>query len=80
MDKVNRILQKYFWEKSFEDGGRRMAAANIKLLLSAIDFESEVIPENNEDMLTRLLTTLKGEELSPDELAIIKEITEKVKE
>jgi hypothetical protein len=76
MDKVNRILQKYFGEKPLEDGGRRMAAANIKLLLSAIDFESEVIPENNRDMLTRLITSLKGEELTSDERAIIKEITE----
>ena len=58
----------------------RMAAANIKLLLSAIDFEAEVIPENNKDMLTRLITSLKEEELSADERAIINEIVELVYE
>ena len=58
----------------------RMAAANIKLLLSAIDFEAEVISENNKDMLTRLITSLKEEELSADERAIINEIVELVYE
>lgn len=76
MHKINRILDKYSGEESREDGGRKMAAANIKLLLSAIDFEAEVVPETNNDMLTRLITSLKGEELSADERAIINEITE----
>jgi len=76
MEKVNRVLQKYFGEKPLQDGGQKMAAANIKLLLLAIDFEVEVISENNSDMLTRLITSMKGEELTPEELAIIKEITE----
>lgn len=75
MWKVNRVLGKYLGDGHSEGGDIKIAAANIHSLLSAIDPEAEVIPENNEDMLSRLITSLKGEELNEAERMIIREIT-----
>ena len=76
MLKVNKILDKYLESERTGIRGRKMAAANIKILLAAIDLEAEIIPENNREMLTRLLISLKGEELTEEEMIIISEITE----
>jgi len=73
--KVYRVLEKYLGEELPENGRKKMAAAKIKSLLWAIDFEAEVIPESG-DMLARLLVSLKGEELSEDEKEIVREISD----
>lgn len=73
--RIYRVLETYLGEGPPETGRKKMAAANIKNLLSAVDLEAEIIPEQNRDMLTRLIASLKGEELSAEEEAIIFEIT-----
>ena len=50
------------------------AATNIKELLNKIDFTAEVVPESNLDMMSRLLTSLKGEPLNREEIKIVGEI------
>jgi hypothetical protein len=72
--KIYRVLEKYLGEELPNSGRKKMAAAKIKSLLLAVDFEAEVIPENR-DMLTRLLISLKGGELTEDEKEIVREIT-----
>ena len=52
------------------------AAKSIKTLLEQIDFSAEVVPENNLDMYSRLIASLKQEELTEEENRIIKEIVE----
>ena len=74
MNKVNRVLNNYLGEDSPINRGKQMAAANIKELLLAIDPGAEIIPERNEDMLVRLLISIKGEALNSDERAIVREI------
>lgn len=76
MIKINKIINKYIKSVDPEVWGRKMAAANIEKLLAAIDLEAEIIPENNREMLTRLIGSLKGEELTVDEMDIISEIIE----
>jgi hypothetical protein len=74
MKKVSLVLDKYIESCRPEDKGMRVAAENIHLLLKSIDHESEIIPENNHDMLSRLIISLKTEELSFEEQKIINEI------
>ena len=76
--KIFKVLDAYLGEGTPEKGRQKMAAANIKRLLSAVDLEAEIIPESNRDMLTRLIASLKEEELSEEEEAIIFEITNEV--
>ena len=75
--KIFKVLESYLGEGLPDNGSKKMAAANIIRLLSAVDLEAEVIPERNKDMLCRLIASLKGEELSAEEEAIIFEITGK---
>jgi len=75
MFKTNKVLDRYIKGESLVDGDKKMAAERIRSLLSAIDFDAEKIPENNRNMLTRLITSLKGEEPDENEEAIIFEIT-----
>lgn len=51
------------------------ALKSIEHLLNEIDFSSEVVPTNNVDKLISLITNLKGNELSFNELEVVKEIT-----
>jgi len=60
MTKVNLILTDYLTGKTGADNEMLKAAHSIKELLGKIDFKSEVVPENNLEMFTRLLTSLKG--------------------
>lgn len=73
--KIYRVLEKYLGEELPVNGRKKMAAAKIKALLTAIDLEAEIIPESNTEMLTRLITSLKGEALTEAEKEIITEIT-----
>lgn len=75
MWEVNRVLEKYLGDDPSIGMDIKMAAAGIYSLLSSIDLRVEEIPVNNLDMLSRLVTSLKGEELSLDEWKILKEIT-----
>jgi len=76
MIKTNIVLRKYLSLNSLKDHVNIKAARNIKELLAQIDLSVEVIPENNLDMFSRLISSLKKEELSKDELRIIKEIVQ----
>ncbi len=72
---IYRVLDTCLGEGAPVKWSKKMAAADIKRWLSAVDLEAEVLPEKNEDMLCRLIASLKGEELSVEEEAIIFEIT-----
>lgn len=76
MIKTNKVLDRYIKGETLVDRDRKMAAERIRSLLSAIDFDAEKIPENNRNMMIRLITSLKGEELNRVEKTIICEITE----
>jgi hypothetical protein len=78
--KIYSVLDKYLGEGNPVEGRKKMAAANIKRLLSVVDLEAEIIPEKNGDMLTRLIASLKGEELSAEEEAIVFETIGKTTE
>lgn len=74
MKKVNIVLAKYIQQNGLKDKANYKAARNIEELLGRIDLNAEVVPENNLDMFSRLITSLKNEELTKDEKTIIKEI------
>ena len=75
MTKVNIVLNKYLKQNGYaEDESEIVAATNIKALLNKIDFTAEVVPESNLDMMSRLLTSLKGEPLNSEEMKIVGEI------
>lgn len=76
MFKVNEVLNKCMIENSSAENGLKYeAAANIKTLLDKLDLNVEVVPENNHDMLTSLISSLKGTPLTIQEKEIIHEIT-----
>ena len=52
------------------------AIKSIEDLISTIDFSAEIVPIEDNKKLQKLLTSLKGEELSLTEIEIIKEISE----
>lgn len=72
MLKVNKVIDKYLLLHDNEE--RKTAAKRIRFLLSKIDQNAEAVPENNREMLSRLVGSLKGSELNSDEQAIIFEI------
>ncbi len=72
MLKVNKVIDKYIHLRGNEE--RKEAAGNIRSLLAKIDQEAELVPEGNAEMLARLIISLKGNDLSADEQAIIFEI------
>lgn len=75
MVKVNLVLTDYLTGKMNNcEEGKLKAANSIKELLDQIDFKAEVVPENNIEMFTRLLTSLKGEPLNKEEKELIGEI------
>ena len=75
MVKVNLVLTDYLTGKiSNCEEGKLKAANSIKELLDQIDFKAEIVPENNIEMFTRLLTSLKGEPLNKEEKELIGEI------
>ena len=75
MIKVKLLLADYMISSGDAvDLGRQRAINSITALLSQIDFKAEAIPENNQDMLTRLLRTLKGGQLDKEESKLIEEI------
>ena len=74
MIKTNIVLGKYTRQKNSDEDANFKAIRNIKELLEQIDLNAEVVPENNMDMFTRLIASLKNEELTKDEKRIIKDI------
>ncbi len=74
MIKVNLILTKYLTGEKFVENNKLKAARSIMELLGKIDFKAEVVPENNLEMFTRLLISLKGEPLNKDEAELVREI------
>ena len=75
MIKVKLLLADYMTSnRDTVDLGRQKAVKSIKALLSQIDFKAEAIPENNLDMLTRLLSSLKGEQLNKHECDLVEEM------
>jgi hypothetical protein len=74
MIRTIKILEGYLGDEPSAEGDLKMAAARILFLLSAVDLESEVIPENNFDMLSRLVSSLKNEKLDKWELQLLQEI------
>lgn len=74
MRKVNRVLKNYL---DNIDSPKHKAATNIKNLLCMLDLNVEVVPENNLSMLTRLITSLKGQPLTAEEKELLIEITNK---
>ena len=53
------------------------AVRKFKELLNEIDFSSEVIPVEDAERLARVLTSLKGKQLSRHEKDLIEELIEK---
>ena len=75
MIKVNKVINRYLNETdNNEDEGKTEAAASIKKLLATLDLNAEVVPENNLDMFSRLIASLKGDSLNNNEIAVINEI------
>ena len=75
MTKVNIVLEKYLEQENEEDE-KTAAAAKIKALLQKLDLNAERVPDNNLDMFSRLLTSLKGEPLTGIEIRLAKDIVE----
>ena len=74
MTKVNLILTKYLTGEKVADNNKFKAVITIKELLEQIDLKAETVPENNFEMFTRLLISLKGEPLNKDEIELVNEI------
>ena len=75
MTKTNIVLNKYLKQNGHAENEMEIeAATNIKVLLNKIDLTAEVVPESSLDMMSRLLTSLKGEPLNSDEIKIVGEI------
>ena len=75
MIKVNLVLTNYLAGNVSNKNAEKVKAANsVRELLSKIDYKAELVPENNLEMFTRLLTSLKGEPLNKMEKEIIEEV------
>lgn len=74
MEKTNKILEGYLNANNSNDLGKNVAAQSIKSLLGQLDFSAEVVPENNHEMLSRLISSLKKDDLTIQEKRIIEEI------
>jgi hypothetical protein len=74
MLKVNLLLTDYLTGKKSSTEEELNAANSIKELLCQIDFKAEVVPENNLEMFTSLLTSLKGQPLNNGEKELVGEI------
>lgn len=80
MLKLNLLLAEYMTEKKDSvDRKRLKAIQSIKELLDEVDHKVEQIPEDNIEMLTRLLTSLKGEKLTLTEIRVVEEIVGKTR-
>lgn len=76
MVKVNTVLQKYLEDETLSKTEIGKGAKSLKHLLNKLDAGAEVVPENNLDMFSRLIRSLKNDELTPSEQSLIKEIVE----
>jgi len=54
--------------------GKLKAIRSIRSMLNGIDFNSEVVIDDDEKRLTRLLASLKGDSLSKVEMELIQSI------
>lgn len=57
-----------------KEPNKLMALQAIKNLLEQIDFSAEVVPLHNENQIIQLFVSLKGEQLSQDEVQIAKKL------
>ncbi len=71
---MNLILTDYLTGKKSCTDEKLKAAQTFKTLLEQIDFKTEVVPENNQEMFRRLLVSLKGNPLNNEENELLKEI------
>ena len=71
---MNLILTDYLTGKKSCTDEKLKAAQTFKTLLEQIDFKTEVVPENNQEMFRRLLVSLKGTPLNEEENELLKEI------
>lgn len=77
MIRINLLLKEYTLSDSDATQQAKLKAVqSIKALLTKIDHTAEEIPANNPEKLQRLLTSLKGEALNKDEMAVLKEIVD----
>jgi len=76
MKDLKMTLDKFKEDNKLNNLEEKKAALTIKNLLTTLDYNAEKIPVKNKDMLTRLITSLKGETLSQHELKLIDEIVE----
>ena len=75
MIKINLLLAEYMAKDTSAAGESRLRTIySIKELLSQIDHRVEVVPEDNAQRYTRLLTSLKGEPLNKEETELVEEI------
>ena len=73
--KVNGVINGYLNNgDNNKNEGEVKAAASIKELLTTIDLNAEIVPENNLDMFSRLIASLKGGNLNRDEITVINKI------
>lgn len=75
MFRLNLLLAEYIHTNgNAKESGKLKAIATVKDLLSQVDHDAEIIPHNNVEKLSRLLTSLKGEPLNKEERLLVEEI------
>ena len=75
MIKTNSLRADYLAKESNLNREQKLKTVDtIIKLLSEIDHNAEVVPEDNAEMFARLLTSLKGKPLNNDETKLVEEI------
>ncbi len=75
MIKTNFIRANYLAKESSPDREQKMKTVDSFIeLLSKIDHKAEMVPEDNAEKFSRLLTSLKGEPLDNAEIELVEEI------
>ncbi len=75
MIKINLLLAEYMAKDTGTEGKRKLKTIyTIKELLAQIDHKAEVVPEDDVQRYTSLLTCLKGEPLNKEEAELAEEI------
>ena len=75
MIRTNSLRADYLAKESNLNREQKLKTVDTILeLLSQIDHNAEVVPEDNAKMFIRLLTSLKGKPLNNDETELVEEI------
>ena len=75
MIKTNSLRADYLAKESNLNREKKLKTVDTIIeLLSEIDHNAEVVPEDNAKMFARLLTSLKGKPLNNDEAELVEEI------